>query len=328
MTYAAVSLGINQDLPPTPPSGDILAMPIPYDGGSGYYATAWDAITPITGTAVLAFLRKTMYANGKYYAFDFNGAGSVGLYSTNGTSWSTMSSIPVDFNGNVGWELCAYGNGIVLLYNPGSPAGFVKSTDNGVTWSSVYAPPWDGISGLAFGNGYFVAIQGGYDATGQKIYYSSDAVSWTGVTVSNRLEQVIFYDGYFNAVGTAGYGRSAGFYTSTDGVNWTSGTSDYTGFSGFYLTSSDTRPMMEVDHPDGAAILTSSNHGATWTTATTLSTFYLGLYYLNGAWIMFDGNVAGVYSTNNGVSWTGFSPPSGATGPYYDEKAAVGAPST
>lgn len=96
---------------------------------------------------------------------------------------------------------------------------FLTSTD-GITWTNrlIFDRPWWGSVSLVFGNGMYVASKYEYPANGAR-YYSSDAVNWTGFTISggNPITSAIFAEGLF----IASHWSSSELRSSVDGRNWT-----------------------------------------------------------------------------------------------------------
>ena len=120
--------------------------------------------------------------------------------------------------------------------------------------SSVY-------TGIAYGNGKFVAIsQGGY------AYYSTDGNNWNACSgISGTLTAVAYGNGRFVAVGD-GYDNAA-FY-STDGITWTS-----TGSIGnniFQSIAYGNNRFIAVG--ENGVVYALADGSTTWTTITSIGT--------------------------------------------------------
>ncbi len=113
--------------------------------------------------------------------------------------------------------------------NNGSQTGDNNSGNNGNNSgnNSSGEQPRSGychISGIAYGNGMFVAV-GGPIPGEESIAYSTDGITWTasadhpfGRGVSNS---VAYGNGKFVAVGTDVYNKGGIIASSTDGITWT-----------------------------------------------------------------------------------------------------------
>jgi hypothetical protein len=111
----------------------------------------------------------------------------------------------------------------------GIPAVVATSTDNGVSWVHRPTSALSYLSGVAYGNGTWVAVGYTSSAASSVVQTSTDGLTWTAQTgpSSTRLTSVVFGKGVFVAVGFAVAGAGA-IFTSTDGVSWTSRTSPTT----------------------------------------------------------------------------------------------------
>lgn len=137
--------------------------------------------------------------------------------STDGSSWSTATSSLSNM-----YVTSAISNGstyVVLTAGAGGSRSFT-STD-GVNWSSVSMPVNNSWSGLAWGNGVFVATpQGNYNqsAASSTAAYSTDGVTWntTSIGYSGFWSSVV-WNGTNFLTGDSGSGFVA---ASSDGITW------------------------------------------------------------------------------------------------------------
>jgi hypothetical protein len=153
------------------------------------------------------------YLNNKFIAFAEGGYGTA--HSSDGINWSFYAgSLP-----NFGWSDITYGNGKFLI---NSFYGFnVYSSTDAITWtvSSTLYPNGQAFTGLAYGNGLFVATKQDYGQGGQ-ILTSTDGINWTLQQIDielqyNMLGNIIYANNKFvtTLIGGAAY--------STDGITWT-----------------------------------------------------------------------------------------------------------
>lgn len=167
--------------------------------------------------------------------------------------------------------------------------GGIKTSTNGVDWSTIVnSAPTAGVS-LAYGNGIYVSV-----GTLGEICYSNDAVNWTSIPpVGASLTSVYFANNLFVAGGGGG-----ALYTSPDGVNWTQRTTNITGYIYGIVYNSG---LWVVCSTEGK-ILTSPDT-ITWTSRTTNTTNDLyGVTYLNGQYLCVGTDA---YLTSpDGVTWT------------------------
>jgi hypothetical protein len=130
---------------------------------------------------------------------------SVTLTSTNGQSWSkgTFDLVSV--------QKVAYGNQGFLAVGP----GVTLTSRDGFIWNRGGNPvPGPGVSGLAFGNGSFIAVRSESDF----LYTFDSAIQWqTRLTYwsggFHSLNAVTYANGRFVAVGSD-------VFTSPDGIRW------------------------------------------------------------------------------------------------------------
>ena len=150
---------------------------------------------------------------------------------------------------------------------------------------------------LAYGNGIFVGIYGGYYA------YSTNGTDWNENDLSYILYDVIFADGQFVAVGNDdGYPIIA---TSTDGSTWTTSEISTNQLSLFGITYGN--GLYVCSAADGNRIYSSSDL-STWTTSSSLPDTTEGrLAYGNGVFAMiadYDNGDIGLWYSTDAVSWT------------------------
>lgn len=139
------------------------------------------------------------------------GVGTTGAFSGNGITWSSMN-MPSTAEG---WYAVTYGDDKFVAVGNTSTSAY---SSDGITWSgsSIANTNWTGI---AYGNGTFVAVSG----NGSSSAYSYDGLNWNYSTVggvNNGVKFITYGNGYFivtNYVSTA-------INYSRDGINWSTST--------------------------------------------------------------------------------------------------------
>lgn len=171
----------------------------------------------------------------------FTGYMAVGVgqsvISGAGTAFPTIvqqARVVTSVDGNVGWTLLQpsfTSDGLNSVAS--SSTQIVVVGENAVVWYSANGSNWTQgaitglshtatLSGVAFGNGIFVAV-GDKTGTGSTdpgfIITSVDGITWversSQYITTNNLHNVVFSDGYFYAVG-----ENDTILRTTNGVNW------------------------------------------------------------------------------------------------------------
>lgn len=291
-----------------------------YNGARCITATSTDGITwtyngtiPSTvGTAewLPVASARIAYGNGIYVAIGYGAAVPCLAISTNLDTWIDKSATIAA----LGWPITSgitnvyFKNNIFIIIG----AGYIATSADGITWSSYNAnlrtAGYTTIpNSLCYANGKYVVIAPGYNY----LYYSTNLVTWTKVTLSGSARTAASSDSKFVIIGNSGV-----VYTSTDAITWSSGTQLATTiWSTNYAPSSMTWTGSKFIAVSTSGILiASSADGITWTTAQ--NTYMNGASYIyadpaNPGFIVITNNTAGsaiyvLFSTDNGVTW--FSP--------------------
>ena len=238
----------------------------------GQLVTASSISTSVTGTGAPWLL----YANG---------AGTTTI-----TVGSDTYSVPA---GSIVGTSAYTGSQSVSVAAPVNTAFTASTMPSASSWQSV-----------AYGNGYFVAVQNSGTTAGA---YSTDGISWTASTMPSGgstagWNAVGYGNGYFVAVA---YGTTAGAY-STNGTSWTASTMPSS--SNWYGVTYGNGYYVAVQS-SGTTAGASSTNGTTWTARTmpSASQWWGVTYGLVGATPTYvavaASTTAGAYSTN-GTSWT------------------------
>lgn len=165
------------------------------------------------------------YGGGKYIAVSWQGSGA---YSTNGTTWRSMTVPEPQYGGN--WAYAAYGNGVfVLVSDLGDEYAEWTYSDDGITWNSTTTFSRLLIPcGLCFGNGAFVVnfdVSGGY-TTEYNVARSTNGTSWRYYEFNSRQSEtchsLAYGDGLFVA-----FTDYFNIYYSSDATSWSIGPEIY-----------------------------------------------------------------------------------------------------
>jgi len=240
--------------------------------GGGKMSTSTDGINWTAETAGPFGTRgisAIAYGDGKFVISEGTSAKPKMAYSSDGVTWTVINN-PFNTNGYI--APIAYGNGKFVA----AFGNEMAYSSDGITWAYVTNADKlfnyfynntlmsrGSISGIAFGNGKFVA--GGDDGNKTlKIATSSDGVTWTVVKADTFtiLGQILYGNGKF-----VSWGENGILAYSTDGITWTdvpitinpfySGTSS----GDIYSIAFGNGKFVAISN----SIIAYSTDGATWT---------------------------------------------------------------
>lgn len=161
------------------------------------------------------------------------------------------------------------------------------------------------FSGIAYGNGKFVAISNGSTT----LRYSSDGLTWTSVTIGSfGLSGIVFADGKFVAVGAqySGVDLITNVEVSTDGINWTRYNPFTNGISPKAITYGNGL-FVAVGNLGSNRLMTSTD-GISWTIRSVLGNndSWQSIAYGNNKFVAIAnaGDNRTMYSSD-GINWTG-----------------------
>jgi hypothetical protein len=199
---------------------------------TGFVNTSVDGLTWTSRTpAANIWWQDITFGNGLFVAVAQSGTGNRVMTSPNGITWTSRTT-PMDAN----FKGVAYGNGVFVAVSTGGAgvtAGNVMTSPDGITWTqrnltwtalavhfaegkftTGYRYSTDGITwnlsninfnplGITYGNGYFVGVA---DNGANRIYYSTDAITWTATPspTLNTYQDVTFGENTFVAVADTG----------------------------------------------------------------------------------------------------------------------------
>lgn len=262
---------------------------------SAVVAATWSSAVPVTGGA-------TIYgaAAGPDQAVFVGGAGLIGS-SADARTWVRRNSGTTATLYGV-----AYGAGRFVAVGA---QGTILSSVDGITWVAErhpYTTPLaPDINGVTFGGGRFVAASRSVNSSGDdNIITSTDGRTWTRRTVDRGGFQMQFI-AYANGQYLAGGGGV--LMVSSDSVSWRT---VWTGASWLYAAASSGSRWV-VSGTDG--VMLTSSDGNTWAAGSTgqRQTVYAldcrGGRFLGVGSNAFTipGNNASVFTSLDGVNWTG-----------------------
>lgn len=178
-----------------------------------------------------------------------------------------------------------------------------SSADDTIGWSSI-----------AYGDGKYVSVAGGYfDANNKKkVMYSTDGVNWTSASSSrdgNKWSDITYGDGKFVAVSSNGSNKTM---YSSDGVTWTGVVSAYEGGTWYSVAYGDDKFVAVSGNGNENQKVMYSSDATSWTLgsipANEASLQMTAVAYADGVWVaVANGGVSGahraIYSTD-GITWT------------------------
>jgi len=238
--------------------------------------------------------RALTYGNGQFLA--------LGASSSDGVTWAQLANPPR------GAVSLTFGKGVFVAtggdYLTGAEfkTGVISTSQSGNDWRRQQTFTPGILSGLAYGNGIFVAIGGSSSWT------SIDGMNWTlHAGPPGGFGYSYDYDGpvltFGNGLFVAGTGtvdsRDTGIQTSSDGVTWTkrfSGTEDrFTSIAygnGLFVAVGS--------HVGGSSLFTSAD-GVTWTSQPSLLILN-GVFYGNGLFVLL-GKGGTILTSVDGFTW-------------------------
>jgi hypothetical protein len=181
---------------------------------TGFITVSTDGLTWTTIETTSSALFDIIYADNKFVAVGFKLVGvnydtSVQV-STDGLTWTEYNP-PT----NVFLTSITYGNGKFVAVGDGEggfPENSVITSTDAINWTLSVTSGVYGLRKIAYGNGKYVAVSSLVSGGNNKIFYSSDGLTWNNQTFIYNNETILFANNIFT-VGNA---------YSTDGVNWIS----------------------------------------------------------------------------------------------------------
>lgn len=177
-----------------------------------------------------AFLNSAAFGNG---TFVVTGSEDTLFTSTNGVDWMLRAG-----PGRADLSTVRYAASLFVMTSysydtNGSRHGSIWTSPEGIDWAERYAWTDDWFTGIAYGNGVFVAVgsAGVFSVVfTARMVTSTDGIVWTPIELqAPGLFDVAFGNGRFVAIG-GGCGRGGCtrlILTSPDGMSWTPHRSNY-----------------------------------------------------------------------------------------------------
>lgn len=202
----------------------------------------------------------------------------------------------------------AYGGGVwVAVAQSAGGSTSVYSSENGIKWTRRTAAQANNWNGVAYGDGWFVAIA----ASGSnRVMRSQDGISWSSAsaTEANAWNSISYGDGRFVAVASTGSSRA--MYSDDAGATWSaSNPTDPLGYNTWNGVSFGNGIWVVQNY---YWIMSSTDGGETWgnATATPLSGVFKlpRIAYGNGFFVLlgYDYSVSVLHSfySPDGITWS------------------------
>jgi hypothetical protein len=313
-------------------------------GNNGACYSSTDGITWTSRTAGASSFNRIIYANSLFVAIATNAniyTSSDGLTWTQRTfSGSTSSLLDVVWNGS---QFCTVGSGGTIGTSPDgitwttrTPGDttlaltsiswngtrfVVTNTTNGVVWHSTDGITWNRASTITNRETSYSGYLGGkFIAVGFSfIQTSADGINWTASDnvqyVPTSINKVYKLGAYYYAL------TNRGMFQSSDGISFTISSRNITcnPITSMAYSGSVWLAIAPAISGQPQATYTSSN-GTTWTkvndfgtrtTTSTIATGFVDVVYAGGNFIfgtsitVVQGVNNTIYTSTNGVSWTG-----------------------
>ena len=227
--------------------------------------------------------RSIAYGNGVFVGVLTNVS-----YSYDGINWVN--------GGFLGADYVTFGNGLFVAIwfaiVSGTPQSFIRTSTDGINWTSRTPSEAMNFRDISYGNGLFVAVA--FSGT-NKIMTSPDGITWTSrsISVANaRLTGVAYGNGIWVAISEWVVGVTSTIFTSSDGLTWSAGALVY--------------DLNTIHFANG--IFTTGNYhsfdGITW--ISNLSPFIPNdITFGNGYFIMVNSfGINKIAYSQNGINWT------------------------
>lgn len=205
-----------------------------------------DGITWKNGVFPDSSCKDICYGNGKFISISSDGF----FYSTDGITWITNEITWLNSSASSlsKYKFIKYGNDKFII---AGEAGCAYSID-GLSWTIVMTQSLDKF---AYGNDKFIGI----NADENKLFYSTDGISWSSKFVKIIMDRDAIAFGFYNNKFIIAYHFYNGnpsdlVYYSTDGINWEYlnlgtyyGLTKFIGFNNkYYLYGSSIRRALPV----------------------------------------------------------------------------------
>lgn len=276
-----------------------------------------DGISWATATPTGTYTRLTSVTwTGAEWLVGATGTDKV-LRSSDGASWSVALTgstvVPTTVNAVRARRTLPFdvsGGDFVIATSDGATSFHYSLT--GTSWTGVSPGIFTSVTGIAYGNGRWVAVGLGPTYT---VAYSTDGLTWTGASSVFSTGRAVAWNGYmWVAVGDANPGNAIAY--SYDGITWTG----VTGTSIFALTFGiawDHTKWYAYGPGNPSTTVATSPDGITWTAQSTTLANVINpaIDISNNIWVGgIFGTTPTMYRSTNGIAWTAVSSPPFDTG--------------
>lgn len=245
--------------------------------------------------------RSITYGNGRYLAVAGSGAGNRVMFSPEGITWNSVAASEANE-----WNSVIYGyygglHTFIATAKSGSANRVMRSTNNGVTWSSISLPvasqtmSWNSV---AFGNNIFIAVS----SEGAVIKSVDGGATWvhisTAVTSGKVWNSVAFISASNKFIATGASNKT--MYSNDYGDTWTLGTIPTSPGDWASIAYGNNR-YVAIDKSYGYTMY--SFNGTSWTLGPSIPYSLTSVVFSNGLFVATITDFY-VYLSSDGINWT------------------------
>lgn len=247
------------------------------------------------------------YANGRWFV---GGSGGMCASSTDALNWT---SLDIKFGTNGRLRRIVHANGVYVAVGTDSTgesykAGFISTSTDGVTWTSVT----HSLTGPSSPGGfmdvtYFASrfVLCGWQGI---VAYSSNGSAWTQVTAPNAYDLPFFWLGHNGSTLMMGC-HFEYIYSSTNGTSWSQRWSLGSGQMNAMVVNNG----LYVCVGSSGKIYTSTSPTSSWTQRTSNTTASLwSATYGNGRYVAVGDRT--IVTSSDGITWTAYANAYGTNG--------------
>jgi hypothetical protein len=236
------------------------------------------------------------FGNGVFVAPSGGGWDQRVTTSADGVNWTAHdSALPPSWPSSGPVSAITYGGGQFVAVGGG---GAIATSPDGINWTARTSGVTTDFTGIAYGNGLYVAVGTWYVNPTHPVVVSSDGINWTAVPAANVFNakwiRIAFGEGRFVA---RSYQGGPAFMYSADGVNWTA--SDVGG-----VTWGDGHPVIYADGrfvasgENGGQMIYASDDGITWSVlASSVPHGGWAIAYGNGTFVTVEDGTGAMRAT-------------------------------
>jgi hypothetical protein len=230
------------------------------------------------------------YGNGVFVAITgYSGlANSTFSYSTTGSSWNTITVTPGI------WSRIKFGNGLFVAV---SRDGKSMRSSDGIVWIDNTVPDLE-YTGLAFGNGTWIAVASGTDTA----IKSSNGLNWVEFSIGEGADwsDIVYGKGIFVAIAQGDSTSVDRAYSTDSGVTWTTGTF---GGGSKSITYGNNRFVAVSGGYVGASDVYISFDGINWIVGSIEPADWQRVVYGQGKFMAVAYGTDYIAESNDGLDW-------------------------